>query len=256
MKSIFLSFFAVCSSLFLICCSSTQNTGDTSKTSLDWQGVYNGVVPCADCNGIATKITLRENNTYVLQTQYLGKSNEVFSSEGSFEWNKDGTQIVLKNIKDGVASAYYQVGENKLTQLDMNGKPVTGNLSSMYVLAKAGGSELNKYWKLIEVSGNAVTASASGKKEPHMILHTQDNRVNGSGGCNNFSGTFQLQANNRISFSPLAVTKMFCAGAQETEDLMLKAMQNTDSYYLKGDTLQLIRAKMAPLAKFVAVYLK
>ena len=237
-------------------CTSTQKAGDTSQNSLDWKGVYSGVLPCADCSGIATKMTLRENNTYVLQTQYLGKSNEVFTSEGNFAWTKNGSQIRLGNVKEGTGPAHYRVGENKLMQLDSNGNPITGDLAALYVLTKNSGNDLNKYWKLVELNGSPVTPGADGRKEPHMILHTQDNRVTGSGGCNNFSGTFQLQANNRISFSPLAATKMFCTGAQQTEDMMFKALQNADSYYQNGDTLQLIRARMAPLAKFIAVYLR
>ncbi|MDO1449397.1 META domain-containing protein [Rhodocytophaga aerolata] len=126
----------------------------------------------------------------------------------------------------------------------------------MNVLVKEDEHNLNKYWKLIEVNGNAVIAEANRKREPHMILHTSDKRVTGHGGCNSFTGTFQLGANNGISFSPLAATKMFCNNMQRTEDLLFKALQNADSYYLSNDTLQLTRARMAPLAKFVAVYLK
>lgn len=242
--------------LFSFGCSSTQKTGDTSQNSLDWKGSYSGVVPCADCEGILTRLTLREDNTYYLQTRYLGKSEDVLVSSGSFEWNKQGNRITLKNIKEGAAPVYYQVGENKLTQLDLKGQPVTGSLASMYVMVKEGANDLNKYWKLIEVNGMAVTPDTSRKREPHMILHTQDNRVTGSGGCNQFTGTFKLEGNNRIRFAPLAATKMFCLNGQQTEDLMFKALANTDSYYLSGDTLQLIRARMAPLARFAAVYLK
>ena len=41
-----------------------------------------------------------------------------------------------------------------------------------------------------------------------------------------------------------------------TETEFLKVLDMADSYHLKGDTLQLFRARMAPLAKFAAVYLK
>ena len=256
MKIRFISLLSCIIYVLVIGCSSTQKTGDTSQNALDWKGTYSGVVPCADCEGILTRISLRDDNTYTLQTRYLGKSENEITSTGSFEWNKAGNQITLKNIKEGITAIYYQVGENKLTQLDLDGNPVTGTLASMYVLPKENGNYLNKYWKLIEVSGMAVLPDSSRKREPHMILHTQDNRVTGTGGCNQFTGTFELQPDNRIRFAPLAATKMFCTTAQQTEDLMFKALENTDSYYLSGDTLQLIRARMAPLARFVAVYLK
>lgn len=240
----------------IISCVRPPKANHNSHNSLDWKGTYSGIVPCADCEGILTRITLRDDNTYYLQTRYLGKSDDVLSSNGSFEWNSDGSQIRLKNVKEGTGPAYYKVGENQVIQLDLDGKPVTGNLASRYVLARERGDDLNKYWKLIEVNGTAVMPDANRKKEPHIIFHTNDKRVTGSGGCNTFTGTFQMAADNRISFSPLAATKMFCNNTQQTEDLMLNALQNTDSYYLRGDTLQLVKGRMSPLAKFVAVYLR
>lgn len=37
----------------------------TSETSLDWAGVYEGTLPCADCEGIHTLIELHEDKSYV-----------------------------------------------------------------------------------------------------------------------------------------------------------------------------------------------
>ncbi len=38
----------------------------TSQNSLDWAGVYEGVLPCADCPGIQTRLTLSRDETYEL----------------------------------------------------------------------------------------------------------------------------------------------------------------------------------------------
>ena len=35
---------------------------DTSKTSLDWNGEYQGLLPCADCEGIEIKLTSTHMN--------------------------------------------------------------------------------------------------------------------------------------------------------------------------------------------------
>jgi heat shock protein HslJ len=45
---------------------------------------------------------------------------------------------------------------------------------------------------------------------------------------------------------------MACDGL-DLENEFLAVLERTDSYYVKGDTLQLTRAKMSALAKFVAV---
>jgi len=113
-----------------------------------------------------------------------------------------------------------------------------------------------KYWKLIEIRGEKVTADDFASKEPHLILKSTDNRVTGNGACNSFFGTYELQANvNRISFSKMGSTKMACM-KPTVEDAFLNVLATVDNYTVKNDTLQLNKARMAPLAKFVAVYLK
>ena len=47
-------------------------SGDNSQNSLDWEGTYRGILPCADCEGIETKITLSANGTYEYKASYLG----------------------------------------------------------------------------------------------------------------------------------------------------------------------------------------
>lgn len=111
------------------------------------------------------------------------------------------------------------------------------------------------YWKLIEVMGNPVSPTEANQREAHMILKNEASKVNGNGGCNTFNGTYELKAPGRISFSKVATTQMACVN-MVNEAALYKALETADSYYIKGDTLQLIRARMAPLAKFQAVYLK
>jgi heat shock protein HslJ len=124
------------------------------------------------------------------------------------------------------------------------------------IKAKKNQEITEKYWKLIEINGQKVTADNFASKEPHFILKTTDKRVNGNGGCNSFFGSYELQANsNRISFSKIGSTKMACI-KPTVENEFFNVLETTDNYTVKNDTLQLNKARMAPLAKFVAVYLK
>ncbi|MBX2939778.1 MAG: META domain-containing protein [Ferruginibacter sp.] len=107
------------------------------------------------------------------------------------------------------------------------------------------------HWKLIELSGQPVTAEDV-SREAYIQLIAESGRVTGNGGCNVMSGTYEVSSPNRIKFSQMATTKMACL-KMDVEDRFHKALETTDSYYLKGDTLQLIRARMAPLAIFIAV---
>ncbi len=109
-------------------------TADNSMNSLDWDGIYKGVTPCADCEGIETSLTLSKDNTYVLTTKYLGKSAKTKEMKGTFTWNTEGNTITLSTITNGPNQFF--VGENQLTQLDMSGKKITGALAEKYILKK------------------------------------------------------------------------------------------------------------------------
>lgn len=110
-------------------------TADNNKTSLDWAGTYKGTVPCADCEGIETTISIDTDSNYTLTLNYLGKKDAVMvEKKGTFTWNDAGSTIILSGISDG--ATHYLVGENKLIQLDLSGNRITGELAARYELAK------------------------------------------------------------------------------------------------------------------------
>jgi uncharacterized lipoprotein NlpE involved in copper resistance len=111
-------------------------TPDNSMTSVDWAGAYMGVVPCADCEGIQTIITLNSDRTYVRRTKYLGRDDKVFEQKGAFTWDADGGKIQLQDAVGGPDR--YLVGENVLIQLDKDGNRITGEMEDKYILHKAG----------------------------------------------------------------------------------------------------------------------
>jgi len=117
-------------------------TEENSRTSVDWEGTYTGVIPCADCEGIATTITLREDDTYTLEMEYLGKEGSAVTLEGLFQWNDAGSIVILNGVKKRSMPSTYKVGENKLIQLDMEGRAITGELAANYELDKKPSEDL------------------------------------------------------------------------------------------------------------------
>lgn len=109
-------------------------SGHVSANSLDWQGRYSGVLPCADCPGIVTLLTLDLDQSYRLSKYYLGKDDKLFERRGVFIWEENGNVIHLQNSPDGPDR--YQVGENILFQLDKQGKRISGDLAEHYILHK------------------------------------------------------------------------------------------------------------------------
>lgn len=222
-----------------------------SQNSLDWAGAYYGMLPCADCEGIETVVTINNDNTYLLQTRYVGKDEQVFETSGTFSWDKKGANITLEGIKD--APSKYQVGENKLIQLNMKGKKIKGDLADKYVLTKQQPQLTERYWKLIELNENPVESKISGR-EAHIILRNEGNIVNGNGGCNSLRGTYSLDG-EKITLSQMIMTMMACPN-MEAEHEFTQALGKVVKYTLVGDNLILLDADAKPLAKFEVVYLR
>lgn len=105
----------------------------TSQISLDWDGSYEGVIPCTDCPGIETKLTLNKDKTYKLSVLYLEREKQPTINKGIFTWDSSGS--IIKLDKAG-SEMQYKVGEGRLIMLDRNGKEIERDLKSHYVLHK------------------------------------------------------------------------------------------------------------------------
>ena len=110
------------------------NDQHNSANALDWMGTYKGTVPCADCEGVETELTINKDLTFVMKTTYLGKGDHVFEEKGGFTWNTAGNTILLQGLQN--KPNQYFVGENKIWQLDLSGNRITGSLADNYILKK------------------------------------------------------------------------------------------------------------------------
>jgi copper homeostasis protein (lipoprotein) len=235
-----------------------QNQADnshTSKNSLDWQGIYKGVIPCADCEGIMTTLEITSEGFYKLSTKYLGKSYESNEQIGNFSWNKEGNTIVLGGIKNGPAK--YFVGENSLIQLDMEGEKITGNLAEKYILSKQSPNFPDiktldgPKWVLTEIMGKTIEPEDGRGPVAFILFNAEEMRVFGNGGCNSFNGAYELQDGYRIKFSKIASTLMACPD-MSIEQQLFKLLETADNYTIADGVLSINKARMAPLARFTA----
>ncbi|MFS4415305.1 copper resistance protein NlpE N-terminal domain-containing protein [Maribacter sp. 2307ULW6-5] len=209
----------------------------SSENALDWSGTYRGVVPCADCEGIATTVSLMENGQFSRETTYLGKGNETFTSTGSFVWDADGRKVTLTET-DGTTHKY-QVGENILFHLDREGNRVTGELADHYRLMKQVPDPLveGKKWRLVQLQDQKVALEGA-DTAPHLTLNAEDTRVFGSTGCNNFSGAYVLLAGNQLTFGKIAATMRACPD-MELPTAFKKVLERTAQYALDNGVLHL-----------------
>lgn len=232
-----------------------------AKNSLDYIGQYQGIVPCADCEGIETSLLLEDDKNYVLKTNYLGRKNVAVNEvRGLYSWNEAGNTIILSGIEN--APNQYFVSENYLTQLDLEGHKISGELAAEYVLHKKSVSEelsaistkqhkiTGVKWKLVELNGKPVTHNAN--KEMFIQLN-KDNRYAAFAGCNQMTGGFELNEDAlRIKFTKGASTLMACPD-MTTEQEFAETLEKVDNYSINGNNLSLNRARMAPLARFEAI---
>lgn len=110
----------------------------------------------------------------------------------------------------------------------------------------------NTYWKLAEMNGMPVETPEN-SREVHMVLaaEKEEKHLRGFGGCNGLGGGYTLDG-NKIKFTVIT-TKMFC-DRMDVENYFTKALNEADSYLIKGETLELYQGNTF-LVRFNSVYL-
>ncbi|MGV9004588.1 copper resistance protein NlpE N-terminal domain-containing protein [Flavobacterium sp.] len=282
--------------IILASCQSKQEPATVNKSkaianfpkvnlSTAYIGSYMGVLPCADCEGMETIITINENNTYTKSVHYLGKGSKVFEQKGSFSWNSLGNVLKLNDIEN--APNQYLVIKGKMIQLDLDGTIIEGNLEKQYELSKqpeivsqleivssdndkinlnnkleasASLEQVNpaegKFtlaetkWKLIELNG--ITIKQKGIKPNILKMNTSDGKFWAYAGCNNMFGTYAMPKTNTISFSEIASTRMACPN-MVTENELMRTLEETTKYVLDKETLTFYGSGKIPTATFVAL---
>lgn len=206
---------------------------DSSRTAIDWHGVYRGILPCTECDGVETTLTLRPDHSYTLTRQMLGAEAETEEVSGSFLWAADGGGIMLNNV--GQAPGRYKIGENRIWQLDDEGK----ELSEKYALEKIAESSAppleGTRWALVELAGSPVLFPAKGAKRPYFVLDA-NGAIRGFAGCNSFSGKYKHHGDSEFDLFELTSTMMACPQL-ELEQQFLQAVEAADRYHLVGTSL-------------------
>ncbi len=105
-------------------------------------GRYEGVLPCADCGGIKTELTLYqdisndENNVYVLKETYLtdNTGDTAFTSQGKWDVLKgvegnDTATVFFLNYDEPEDARYFLQAGTDILLLDKEQKVIESNLN-------------------------------------------------------------------------------------------------------------------------------
>jgi putative lipoprotein len=92
----------------------------------------------------------------------------------------------------------------------------TASASALAQAEPLAGSE----WRPTEIEGATIADDAG-----IFLQFAADGKVQGSGGCNNFAGSYEIDG-EAISVGPLAATRMMCPGpVSDNEDRFFAALQ-------------------------------
>lgn len=93
-------------------------------------------------------------------------------------------------------------------------------------------------WNLAELEGQPVEFD-----DDYAYLSFSEStpyRIYGYTGCNSLGGTYSIGTNNRLTFTPLAVTKRYCAD-NSVETKMLTSLRDIDSWRIANNQLIMYR---------------
>jgi heat shock protein HslJ len=201
-----------------------------SRNSLDWAGVYEGVLPCASCPGIQTRLTLNRDETYELSTLYLDRDKAPRIVRGRFSWQPSGNAIALDAQRGG---QQFMVGEGRLAQLDAGAAPAWPQqpnrvLKLVATAAEAGMQrtlESNR-WTLTAATGaqgQRIDGLPAGAGRP-IVFSFAEGRINIEGGCNRTFGDYQIEGGSRLKVGRMASTMMACEPAAMKIDSTLSEL--------------------------------
>jgi len=125
--------------IFLIitgCSSAPETTTENKDVTFLTNGIWLGMLPCADCEGIDYQINLKNDYTFKQKSVYKGKSDEIFSDEGRWGFVSDSV-IALSGNED---YKMFLIQQNHLVMLDQDGNKIESSFEERYHLSKDDGT--------------------------------------------------------------------------------------------------------------------
>ena len=199
-----------------------------SRNSLDWAGVYEGILPCDGCAGVMTRLTLGSDGIYRMQSLAMAQGATLMSASGHFSWLPDGNVIELGDAGD---DRRFAVGEGRLTELvgdaarpgadgaERTLRRISGPDADPYSDALTTAFLQDYFWRLDSarsVDGRRVDALFPDGKP--FELRFDSGRLMLTGGCNGLRGAFRIDVDGQLQTGPMLSTMMACEPALMAAD--------------------------------------
>ncbi len=90
-------------------------------------GTFSGTLPCADCAGTDTRITLTGDGTYTIDESYQGKATAPARGDGNWTAEDNGVRLRLDpNSKSDADRLFEIVGKDEIRLMDKDGNAMQG----------------------------------------------------------------------------------------------------------------------------------
>lgn len=130
-------FLVLCAFVFAVACNEKPQArrealGGADSVLSAYLGSFNGILPCADCEGIDTELTLNEDGTFTLIEFYLSQESDLYLTEGAWQLSPDSSYVILTPAPEEGRAArrlFFALNGIDLDMLDINAKPIDSTLN-------------------------------------------------------------------------------------------------------------------------------
>ncbi|QEM82987.1 META domain-containing protein [Halomonas binhaiensis] len=268
-----ISMFGALLGMALFCVACTDQTKRAAPSELGaLPASYLGQLPCDDCKAIRYELSLFDDDedsdalgdvpndvpndalNYVLKRVYLGPGElRRFHDQGQWAVEQDG--LLVMDV-DGQKMRWQIEPNGDLILMKTEGDDPEPGARLSRLPEYVGEPLENRYWRLIEIQGKAVSVSA-GQREPYLVLRSTDMSLTGSGGCQWLSGSYQRSA-QAIEISPQwgKVESADCpAQASTQQQAFIDVLQRSVSWRVLADRLNFRDSQGDVVARFEVVHL-
>lgn len=223
----------------------------TSRNALDWASTYEGLLACADCPGIHTRLTLERDGRYQLLTRRLVRGEAPSESDGQFVW-ESGDNIIMLTTPAG--QQRFAVGEGRLLLMDPGqSQPAWGRADAVLAqenpawrATRQGLAEMiaDHRWVLVEAmdAANQPLEVLFPDPERTFAFNFAESRVHVEGGCNGLRAAYRIDAEGLLEVSGAMSTMMACPDPLMNADAALSALmaEPLEAALVRGDPPRLV----------------
>jgi heat shock protein HslJ len=198
----------------------------SSRNALDWSGDYEGTLPCADCPGIQTRLTLRKDETFELSSLAQQRDKAPRVASGRFTWQASGNAITLDAQGGG---QQILIGEGRVALFEP-GAVASWAQAQQRVLQRVAAPAAADMQRTLESHRWTLAATTDASGQPiaglpvagrAIVFSFADGRLAFEGGCNRSFGGYSIEADGRLKVGRMASTMMACEPAAMKIDATL-----------------------------------